>query len=201
MTKRYLTHFLVISVLHLLALIVTKRGDIFESSSDELSQDYGEKMKVQITLDASPKPLPLVKNENKTSIKPTDASSVSDISQEEENLTSQRSMSSAEFYKVSQQETNQISNYYSELRSLIEKNKFYPPASKRLGQTGTVVVAFTLLSEGNIINVRIENPSKYDLLNDSALNAVRKVRHFKPFPMELNEASVDFKIPIKFFTI
>ena len=91
--------------------------------------------------------------------------------------------------------------YKAELRAMIDRNKYYPVISKRLGQTGTVVVAFTLLEDGNIIDVRIDRPSRFDRLNSSALDAVIKVERFKPLPKELGEAKMDVKVPVTFVTI
>lgn len=91
--------------------------------------------------------------------------------------------------------------YQTELRGEIEKNKFYPPVSRRLGHTGLVIVAFTLLEDGNIIDVRIDRPSDYERLNDSALEAVKKIGKFKPIPKELGESQMSIRVPVKFFTI
>ena len=91
--------------------------------------------------------------------------------------------------------------YKAELRALIDKNKSYPPLSKRLGQTGIVVVAFTLLKDGHIIDVRLLKPSRYERLNFSALEAVKKVVKFKPIPQEIGELKMDIKVPVKFVTI
>lgn len=91
--------------------------------------------------------------------------------------------------------------YKAELRATIEKNKYYPTMSRRLGQTGTVVIAFTLLEDGNIVDIRIEKPSQYERLNVSALDAVKKVERFKPIPKEVGEIRMDIKVPVKFVTI
>lgn len=91
--------------------------------------------------------------------------------------------------------------YKAQLRSKIEENKYYPPMSRRLGQQGTVIVAFTLLKDGHIIDVKVESPSQYERLNASALEAVRKVKRFMPIPSELGENRMDIKVPLKFFTI
>jgi protein TonB len=93
------------------------------------------------------------------------------------------------------------SQYKAQLRSKIEENKHYPPMSRRLGQEGTVVVAFTLLKDGHIINITIDTPSPFERLNASALEAVKKVKRFLPIPDELGENKMDIKVPIKFFTI
>jgi TonB family protein len=91
--------------------------------------------------------------------------------------------------------------YKAELRSRIDKNKFYPLMSRRLGQTGVVVVAFTLLEDGTITDVRVESPSSHEPLNDSALEAVKKVGRFKPIPKEFQQAKIDMSIPVNFLTI
>lgn len=91
--------------------------------------------------------------------------------------------------------------YKAELRAKIDHNKYYPTLSRRLGQTGTVVIAFTLLEDGNIVNVRIDKPSQYERLNISALDAVKKVERFKPIPKEIGEEKMDIKVPVKFMTI
>lgn len=91
--------------------------------------------------------------------------------------------------------------YQMELRQKIEENKFYPAMSKRLGHKGLVVIAFTLLEDGNIIDVRIEKPSAFEGLNLSALEAVKRVERFKPIPRELGESRMELRVPINFFTI
>ncbi len=91
--------------------------------------------------------------------------------------------------------------YKAELRATIDKNKYYPTMSRRLGQQGTVVIAFTLLEDGNIVDIRIEKPSQYERLNVSALDAVKKVERFKPIPKEVGEVRMDIKVPVKFVTI
>ncbi len=91
--------------------------------------------------------------------------------------------------------------FKAELRAEIEKNKYYPPMSRRLGQTGLVVVAFTLLEDGHIIDVRLDKPSPFKGLNESAMDAVKKVHKFRPIPPELGEERMDLKVPLKFVTI
>lgn len=92
-------------------------------------------------------------------------------------------------------------SYKAELRMRIESNKYYPMMSRRLGHTGIVIVAFTLLEDGHIINVRIDTPSRYEGLNASALDAVKKVHLFRPIPKELGETRMDIKVPLKYVTI
>lgn len=91
--------------------------------------------------------------------------------------------------------------YKTELRSRIEENKFYPVTARRLGQTGTVVIAFTLLEDGSITNIRIDSPSGNTRLDSAGLEAVKKVGKFKAIPSELGKGPLDMSVPIKFQTI
>ena len=88
--------------------------------------------------------------------------------------------------------------YISELRSQIEANKSYPLISRRLGHTGLVVVGFTLLADGSIINIRVVKEARFERLSESALAAVRKIGRYKPIPEELQESQIDLTIPVKF---
>ncbi len=91
--------------------------------------------------------------------------------------------------------------YKAELRAQIVQNKFYPLAARRLGQTGIVVVAFTLLADGSIQNIRIEDSSGNDRLDTAGLEAVKKVGKFKEIPSEFASNSIDMSVPIKFQTL
>ncbi|HXH30733.1 MAG TPA: energy transducer TonB [Bacteriovoracaceae bacterium] len=88
--------------------------------------------------------------------------------------------------------------YKSELSARIYENKYYPGISRRLGQQGKVIVAFTLLQDGSIIDLRIVTPSSSEWLNKSAMDAVRKVERFKPIPVEIGKAKIDMMVPVEF---
>ena len=88
--------------------------------------------------------------------------------------------------------------YKAELRAKIDQLKTYPSMSKRLGHQGEVVVGFTLLADGSIINVRIDSESRFDALNKSALATVKSVKKFKPIPKDFGVTKMDLKIPIRY---
>lgn len=56
----------------------------------------------------------------------------------------------------------------------------YPPRAKRFGWAGRVVVAFTLLAHGAIRDLRIIERSQFELLDEAALEAVRRAAPFHP---------------------
>jgi protein TonB len=89
--------------------------------------------------------------------------------------------------------------YIAEIRSKIEANKSYPLISRRMGQTGIVIVAFTLLKDGSIMDLHVHKSSRFDRLDASAVEAVRKVGRFNPIPSEVGESQMDINVPVKFY--
>jgi periplasmic protein TonB len=191
MTTRFLTHFSTLMMVH---AVVIFGGWQFSQSEMIKSQIASPGLlKVQVAsqlLMAQPLETPRPKK-----VKPLPRPQVSDAPAPKvapaEPVSALSAMARADLKSL----------YHAELRERIESNKFYPPMSKRLGQTGLVVVAFTLLKDGHIIDVRIDTPSRFDRLNASALEAVKKVERFKPIPDEIGENRMEIKVPVKFFTM
>lgn len=52
----------------------------------------------------------------------------------------------------------------------------YPPYSRRNGQTGTVIVEFTVDSTGRVVSAYAKSPSPWPLLNAEAISTVRSWR-------------------------
>ena len=50
----------------------------------------------------------------------------------------------------------------------------YPSESRRKGQTGTVIVEFTVDSSGRVISAHAKSPSPWPLLNNEAVRTVRR---------------------------
>lgn len=202
MTKSFFSHFSLIVFIHILMLMGTWH----------LSQDYVQsqltkvgtgilKLQVASSVMMSEAPVqkkvervvPVNPNLPKTAkVEPTPAKT---------EAAQSGSAQGSEFGNSANGTTNVLEVYKAELRAMIDKNKYYPAISKRLGQTGTVVVAFTLLEDGHIIDVKIDRPSRYERLNDSALEAVKKVERFRPIPKEVGENKMAIKVPVKFITL
>lgn len=202
MTKSYFTHFSTIFLIHGLFFLGTWQISNNEYVRASLSKIGTGVLKLQIASAVMTPVVPkkvqkvLPRNPNKPKVAPVVPQEVPAASQPTESVAQ-----GSEFGTSSKGKSDIISIYKAELRARIDQNKYYPSLSRRLGQTGTVIVAFTLLHDGNIINVRIDRPSRYERLNDSALNAVKKVERFKPIPKELGEGKMDIKVPVKFVTI
>ena len=86
--------------------------------------------------------------------------------------------------------------YLSKLRRLIEENKTYPRAAKRLNQMGKVHICFVVSKDGRIRNAKIVKDSSYERLNDAALEILTKIEKFEPIPEKLNKNSWEITVPI-----
>jgi protein TonB len=197
MVRGYFSYFSSILLAHILALMVT-----IELSRPEMRERIaGLKINLSAVIEKktlsrantpSVVPRKMVKDSLKKSL--VHETHSEKISQKSQDMLSTNSSNGTD-------NANALESYKAELRAMIDRNKYYPVISKRLGQTGTVVVAFTLLEDGNIIDVRIDRPSRFDRLNLSALDAVKKVERFKPIPKEFGGPKMDVKVPVTFVTI
>ncbi len=73
----------------------------------------------------------------------------------------------------------------------------YPPMSKRLNETGTVLLRVFVTADGKADNVKLKKSSGYSRLDDAALNAVREWRFL---PAKSNGKPIDYwyDVPINF---
>lgn len=73
----------------------------------------------------------------------------------------------------------------------------YPPLSRRMGETGRVVVRVLVDVQGVPAEVTLAEPSRYARLNDQALQAMRQAR-FEPYRVNGRSISVTVLAPIVF---
>jgi protein TonB len=73
---------------------------------------------------------------------------------------------------------------YGRIRDAIQRAIAYPPAARRMGWEGKVVVAFHLLPDGSVRDVRVVQGSGYAALDRGAIGAVRSASPFPRFSTE-----------------
>ena len=94
--------------------------------------------------------------------------------------------------------TNKIyQSYYGVVRSMLDSNKKYPLLSLQRRQEGTPIVEFTILQNGDVINVDITS-SGFRLLDREARKIVLKSAPFPPIPKSLGKKRIDLRVPINF---
>lgn len=84
-------------------------------------------------------------------------------------------------------------NHLSYITKHIQRKMIYPDEAKRQGIRGTARIAFTIGTSGQPSNIRIRQSSGSNLLDQAALNAVKRASPFPPPP-----ASVNVSIPLVF---
>jgi periplasmic protein TonB len=70
----------------------------------------------------------------------------------------------------------------------------YPDTARRAGQTGTVVIRFSVGTDGRVLAAEPSAPSPWGALNREALRVVREQWRFKPGAARLCEVAIRFEL-------
>jgi protein TonB len=79
------------------------------------------------------------------------------------------------------------SSIYSIILAQIERNKYYPIMARKRGIEGTTKVTFKIKKDGSVAVVKITKPSGAKILDDAAVDTIRKA---SPFPYVPNPITV-----------
>ncbi len=77
-----------------------------------------------------------------------------------------------------------LKEHFLYIKELVQKKALYPAMARRMGWEGRVVVAFTIQSDGTARDLKITESSGHELLNRTALDAVRRAAPFPKPPAE-----------------
>lgn len=89
-------------------------------------------------------------------------------------------------------------SYLAELAAQINRKKFYPRASRRFGEEGTVVVSFVLQKDGRVTDLAVAQSSGSERLDEAALTTLQRVMPFRPIPDVLQRDDWPISVPIAF---
>lgn len=92
----------------------------------------------------------------------------------------------------------QRQHYLAALAAKINRNKYYPRASRRRGEEGTVVVRFVIQRGGALTDIGVAQSSGYQRLDKAALKTLRRVTPFKPIPDVIKRDRWQISVPIAF---
>ncbi len=70
----------------------------------------------------------------------------------------------------------------------------YPDTARRAGQEGTVVIRFSVGTDGRVLAAEPSSPSPWNALNREALRVVREQWRFKPGAARLCEVAIRFEL-------
>ncbi len=88
--------------------------------------------------------------------------------------------------------------YLSDLRTTLEARKKYPPLSRRMAESGRVLIRFQIARDGQFSNVTVLKSSGYERLNSAALALVQELARYREFPSAIMESSLSVEIPIDY---
>ncbi len=112
---------------------------------------------------------------------------------------SKKNISAGESNEISADQMGKIKlAFSSQVRTKIAQTKYYPRMARKRGFEGEPVVAFTLGTSGDLLDITINNPSKHKLLDEAALDAVRSASPYPSIPELLKLKTLRFKLPISF---
>lgn len=89
-------------------------------------------------------------------------------------------------------------HYLAALAARINRNKYYPRASRRRGEEGTVVVSFVIQRNGELSDFVVTESSGHERLDTAALKTLRRVTPFKPIPDVIGRDQWPISVPIAF---
>lgn len=88
--------------------------------------------------------------------------------------------------------------YVSDMLKKVFSKTRYPKRALERNQEGSVRIAVTIDRKGNILNTRILEESRYELLNKEASEAVTRAAPFPELPPALSGSKFEFTVPIRF---
>ena len=94
--------------------------------------------------------------------------------------------------------TKATSNYQGKVVAKLRRAKRYPREAKRQRLEGTVSVGFTISSNGAVSGIRVTRSSGHPVLDQAALDMVRRASPMPKFPGDIRVARMNMQVPVRF---
>ena len=105
----------------------------------------------------------------------------------------------APIQKATPSETQNTRGQYGALLAQeIAKFKQYPALAKQTRQQGVVILQLEMNNLGKLITAKVYQSSSYELLDNQALDMVKKASPFSQPPMDLHEHDLSILVPVSF---
>jgi protein TonB len=89
-----------------------------------------------------------------------------------------------------------LRRWQQQLIAQIERHKHFPSGAE--GHAGIVRVAFSIGETGRLISVRVAASSGSTILDDAAIDLIRRAQPFSPPPQGLKASELNFVAPIRY---
>ncbi|WP_173931008.1 energy transducer TonB [Chelativorans sp. Marseille-P2723] len=91
-----------------------------------------------------------------------------------------------------------VTNYQGKVQAKLRRAQRYPPEARRDRVQGEAHVAFTISRDGSVGSITVVRSSGVPLLDQAAVETVRRAAPFPPIPTEIGRASWAFTVPMSF---
>lgn len=88
--------------------------------------------------------------------------------------------------------------FLSAFRGSIERRRFYPPGARRTRSQGVAVIEVVLMADGRFENMRLARSSNHEVLDQAAMDILRRVEGRHPIPAELGRSRWALRVPVEF---
>ncbi|MFA4990289.1 MAG: TonB family protein, partial [Candidatus Omnitrophota bacterium] len=96
--------------------------------------------------------------------------------------------------------TSPISEYVNQVSQQIGQNLAYPWAAKQAEIEGSVRLALRVYRTGKLMDIEIKKSSGSALLDQNAVDTIKKVAPFSPFPPEMKQKELWIDLPVVYKT-
>ena len=178
----------------------------------EFKKPLLQPLEMSVTISTSPIPKPIEKIETPQPIKKVEpvqkritpiidknATSIAQpIPKEVAPPTPAEAISKTPNIVLQEQVTQHLESYSSLLANAIAKYKQYPKIAQMRGWQGTVIADLEIDSKGSVVSVKIKKSSTYEVLDNEALEMIKKASPFPMPPESLRGKNFNVLVPISF---
>ncbi|MEM1412013.1 MAG: TonB family protein [Pseudomonadota bacterium] len=90
-------------------------------------------------------------------------------------------------------------SYASTVLAWLEQHKRYPRVSRRRREEAVILLCMAIDATGKVLEVRLEEPSRFDRLNKAALAMVERANPLPPIPPDVGRSRLELLVPVQFF--
>jgi periplasmic protein TonB len=91
-----------------------------------------------------------------------------------------------------------VSSYFARIQAHLLRHRVYPPEARARGITGVAQVVFSLGRDGRVLSVSLARGSGHRVLDEAALDMVRRAAPYPPIPPEIAASRLEMGAPIRF---
>ena len=96
------------------------------------------------------------------------------------------------------EEQRAIQSYFGVVFQKLENHKRYPRIAERSGLNGRVLLRFTVLRNGEVIDPEVVEVTGHDSFRDAALRGLARVGQLPPFPAEIRRRELLMEVPLTY---